>query len=118
MTEVKLYYANWCGHCTRFKPEWEAIKTKLQEHGIKHSEYEHGKDAEEVERANVKGFPTIRIAMNGNPEEDYTGERTADAILSAVGLLPQTGGSDEDPYKAKYLKYKEKYLALKRELMQ
>ena len=26
MTKVTLYYADWCGHCTKFKPTWEGIK--------------------------------------------------------------------------------------------
>ena len=26
MKKVILYYADWCGHCTHFKPVWKALK--------------------------------------------------------------------------------------------
>ena len=39
--KVELYYANWCGHCNRFKPEWEKVKKEISEkYGGSCSEYE------------------------------------------------------------------------------
>jgi thiol-disulfide isomerase/thioredoxin len=129
--KVQLFYANWCGHCNKFKPEWEQFKKLADGDNIKHEEYEADKDKQKVDEANVSGFPTIRITMNGNTE-DYNGERTADAILSFVkgdkksmsggGNPNQCGGkrlrkslnpSHEDYYKIKYWKYKAKYFKTK-----
>ena len=28
--KVILYYAEWCGHCQRFKPEWAKLKEELE----------------------------------------------------------------------------------------
>jgi thiol-disulfide isomerase/thioredoxin len=123
--KVQLFYANWCGHCNKFKPEWEEFKKLAKGGGIEYEEYEADKDKQKVDEANVSGFPTIRITMNGNTE-DYNGERTADAILSFVkgdkksmsGGSNQCGGkrskkslnpNHEDYYKIKYWKYKAKY---------
>lgn len=114
--EVNLYYANWCGHCQKFKPEWEALKTKLDDLGITHNEYEDGQNKDEINAAKVKGFPTIRIKTDEDLIE-YNGPRTAPDILNFMGISPagnksQTGGSSE--YKGKYMKYKAKYLTLKK----
>ena len=29
--EVTLYYADWCGHCKTFKPEWFGFKGAYQQ---------------------------------------------------------------------------------------
>jgi thiol-disulfide isomerase/thioredoxin len=120
MTEVNLYYAEWCGHCKNFKPEWENLKTALDDLGISHNEYEEGSNKNAIEEAKVEGFPTIRIKVDKD-EFDYSGPRTAPAILDFIGVVPekmnskQTGGGDKaSPYEARYLKYKAKYLSLKK----
>jgi len=129
---VKLFYADWCGHCHSFKPEWNKLKKMAGK--IKTEEYEAGNN-EIMEANNINGYPTIKIFKRGNSEE-YRGERTADAILSYINS--QRGGGDgngscNDPdanqcgggkykktprmseneyYKMKYLKYKAKYMHL------
>ena len=41
--EVELYYANWCGHCIRFKPVWNQF-IKAVDGKIKCSQYEESKE--------------------------------------------------------------------------
>jgi len=126
---VKLYYADWCGHCIKFKPEWEKFKGIADKNGVKTEEYEADKDKQKIEEANVSGFPTIKIEISGN-KEDYEGPRTAEAIMSHVkgdkkptegGKFNQCGGggkkhkkslnpNHESYYKIKYFKYKAKYM--------
>jgi thiol-disulfide isomerase/thioredoxin len=120
--EVELYYANWCGHCKTFKPEWEVLKTKLNELGIRHNEFEESLNKQDVEKANISAFPTIRVKANGEQIE-YNGRRSAADILNFLGVLPsnlnkkQTGGAASvDPFKQKYYKYKGKYLSLKKNM--
>lgn len=137
MSKISLYYANWCGHCTQFKPEWQKVVDKANQMGIETAAYEHGADAKEVKASGVQSFPTIRITVNGKTS-DYNGERTVDKIIGAAsGKSGQSGGysvsqsvgqrgggqkggkpifgddEDDEYYKMKYLKYKAKYLRLR-----
>lgn len=111
---ITLYYADWCGHCTTFKPTWEKIKSQLDDNGIAHNEYEHGKDKAKVEEANIEGFPTIKITLNGKTT-DYNGPRTSKDILKHFGVQSGGGSYKGQPinYHHKYMKYKKKYQALK-----
>ena len=114
-TEITLYYADWCGHCTRFKPEWEALKNSLDQLDIGHNEYEESKNKKTVQDAGVEGFPTIRIKRDGT-EYDYVGPRTAPDLLQELGISPQSGGANGEmpDFNEKYLKYKSKYGSLRK----
>lgn len=132
---VVLYFAEWCGHCKRFKPEWEILKTELKKKGISFAEYEDSKDEAVMQSAGVNGYPTIRI-----DGKDYNGDRSSVAILAYLSSdkkddmdkkyqqcggarqgftpRPMKGGSKQkdEYYKIKYLKYKAKYMRLRSEL--
>jgi len=122
MVNITLYYANWCGHCINFKPEWNKLKDTIGGNSmysnIETKEFEQTKDNDIMEKEGIKGYPTIRI--NG---KDYNGERSVSAILEKAieesQGVNQKGGSipdDDIYYKQKYLKYKTKYLKLLAEL--
>jgi len=90
MTSITLYHADWCGHCQRFKPEWEKVKSLITDHNatnlnnkINYTEYEATKDADIIRQGGIEGFPTIMTQINGKTSE-YKGGRTADAIMSAL----------------------------------
>jgi thiol-disulfide isomerase/thioredoxin len=77
---VLIFYANWCGHCNKAKPEFQ----KAAEKG-------NGKivliDADDLaakeikDKYSVQGFPSIIKVSNRNYVK-YQGSRTADDILS------------------------------------
>lgn len=98
--KVILYHANWCGHCTRFQPEWEKLNKMEELKDVELVSYEYSKNKNEIDKANITGFPTIHVEVNGKVEE-YSGQRNADAIKE---YLKDIKG---------YLKYKRKYLRKK-----
>jgi glutaredoxin len=137
---VILYFAEWCGHCKTFKPEWKKLMQELDKKGIKYKDYEDSRDEAIIQSAGVKGYPTIKI-----DGKEYNGTRTAIAIMEylfsdskdeiskkydqcgggnkkfGVTLRSMDGGSKEgkqkdEYYKIKYLKYKAKYMLLRSEL--
>jgi thiol-disulfide isomerase/thioredoxin len=85
--EAKLYFffADWCGYCKKFKPEWEKLKNESNL-GVKLEEVDCSDSnntpslAKEYE---VGGFPTL-ILVNGGNKVTYEGERTKDAIVSFI----------------------------------
>lgn len=141
MSEIKiiLYYADWCGHCKAFKPEWEKLKKKLQNTNIKVEEYEESVDGDKMNEDEIQGFPTIRI-IKDKKTSDYNGKRDSESIYHFLtkggstnkisekeGQFNQCGGyqggfskriskEDDQKFKVKYLKYKAKYLKLKSKL--
>lgn len=119
-TKIILYHVKWCGHCVRFQPVWEDLKQKVKEHNITLETYEADANPEEIKKANIKGFPTIKITKNGK-EYDYSGDRTANAIMKELTSSlspspnPQTGGfssSSTTDYKKEYLNMKTRYIRL------
>jgi thiol-disulfide isomerase/thioredoxin len=112
--KVSLYYADWCGHCQTFKPTWEILKKDLEHNGIEHEEFE-SENKQVMKDNNIGGYPTIKITHNNNVE-DYNGPRGREEILIHLKNLQntQTGGNNNELYYKKYLKYKSKYLQLKK----
>jgi len=94
---VGLVYAEWCGHCQAFKPEWEKFKENIQvnkklSNKITTFEVEDGdvtKD-EKIKSINskikggelsVNGFPTIFKIYKGILEY-YKGNRDASSLIN------------------------------------
>lgn len=120
---IKLYYANWCGHCVKFKPVWNKLKTllskvKKDKNGNDVSfttyEFEESENPSKMDEANVTSFPTIHIYKDDDTTPIlYNKDRTIDEFAKYfnVDINMQSGGSDE--YYKKYMKYKLKYLMAK-----
>ncbi len=78
-----MFYAPWCGHCKKLKPEYKAAAQALAEQG---SEMKLGKvDATEEtglgSRFEVQGYPTLKFFIGGDAIE-YNGPREKDGILN------------------------------------
>lgn len=86
-----LCYANWCGHCIRFKPTWDKIKRTLSSNKDVHVvevEYDFiGLLPRTLQ--NIRGFPTIQIVKNGRVAKEYQGDREHDAIVSFATQHPR-----------------------------
>jgi protein disulfide-isomerase A6 len=78
-----LFYAPWCGHCQKIKPEYENLIKKYKNNKKHRVEMINCDDHKEFSKKNgITGFPTIRYYTN--PKEDkfveYLGERSENAL--------------------------------------
>ena len=77
---VLIFYANWCGHCNKAKPEFQKASEKGNGKVIMIDADELG--AKELkDKYSVQGFPTILKISNGSYVK-YEGGRTSDGIIS------------------------------------
>ena len=93
-TIVNLYSMVGCGHCDKFKPEWEKLNkdhpngTSLDDGSILQlNHYNTGKpeDLEHINDAGITGFPTITILYTGTSTPiTYSGPRTAEALWAEI----------------------------------
>lgn len=63
--KLNFYYANGCGHCTSFKPEWEKIKNTVNSSNLSNNlelnavDYIANPESAGSNSELIKGFPTI-----------------------------------------------------------
>ena len=78
-------FAPWCGHCQSMKPAFEEAATRVRGEAVFASmDGTDTRNAEIMQRLGVKGFPTLKIFVDGKLAENYAGERTADALEHAA----------------------------------
>jgi thiol-disulfide isomerase/thioredoxin len=77
---IKVYKAEWCGHCRNFQPELKLLENKVKSMAnVELIIYDADRDAYQVAKDDIEGFPMIRI-----DDADYNGPRKCDAILLAT----------------------------------
>lgn len=85
---VVLYYAPWCGYCSKVKPDWEqlgkkALFTNILAFNCEKYSNHLSKIKEELPEL-VRGFPTIVFYRNGIPSHQHPeGEREYSKLLKA-----------------------------------
>lgn len=124
---IKLFYANWCGHCINFKPHWEKFKQYIENNNLKDSagnnvvikteDYAEGSNDMEFEKEKITGYPTLIIYKNNVDREQYNDRADFNTLLKHLDIQNpnvQSGGGNSDAYYDKYMKYKRKYIDLKK----
>lgn len=82
-TEILFYSLKDCGHCIKFKEEWnKLIQLTKNNKDIHLEQIEATENPARVQKDGIMYFPTIKI--NG---KEYEGERTADSILRAADII-------------------------------
>lgn len=84
---VRYYFLKTCGWCDRFNPEWDAFVKHLEEDAKVNSKLSAVK-TEKIDGTSpgvpVQSFPTIHLVSKDGKVQEYTGERTATAIMAEV----------------------------------
>ena len=88
--KVMFFFADWCPHCTKAKPEWNKLK-KIKT--IKGKEIEYvdvdctKNDSPSVQaklkKHNVSGFPTFKVLI-GDKSHDYNGSPNHKEIEKSI----------------------------------
>lgn len=92
---ILLIMADWCGHCTRFKPTYgnvaAAFDSMIPFYYIKDSDLSSDDPKKDAflksvrESLNVRGFPTLKyIHHDGTVGKDYEGGREAKAFMENI----------------------------------
>jgi protein disulfide-isomerase A1 len=78
-----LHYADYCGHCIRFKPTWVTVAAALAANRGVHVVEIEANNADILKKytKDIRGYPTIRVLKNGTFTE-YTGARALAPIVN------------------------------------
>ena len=88
-----LFYANWCGHCKKMKPDWEAAAKQVNVNGQKKMVMVDLGDKDDLAQEqlrkdyNIRGYPTILDLEGGKQVGDYSGDRSVSALVSHVNSM-------------------------------
>lgn len=96
-TTLVMFYAPWCGHCKRLKPEYAQAAELLRGADppialAKVDCTEGGKES--CNKFSVSGYPTLKIFKNGEVHQEYNGPREAAGIVKY--MKAQVGPSSKD----------------------
>ena len=84
--KLKLFYADWCGHCTKFKPIFDGDlknRIKLLNIPVILEMIDCTKKNEEASKYDVTGYPTLILEVN-NKIYNYEDDRESEKIIEFI----------------------------------
>ncbi|XP_055529979.1 protein disulfide-isomerase A3-like [Wyeomyia smithii] len=96
-TTLVMFYAPWCGHCKKLKPEYAKAAELLRGEDppitlAKVDCTEGGKDT--CSKYSVSGYPTLKIFKNGEVSQEYNGPREANGIAKYMKSIVGPASKD------------------------
>ncbi|KAK9686365.1 Thioredoxin [Popillia japonica] len=81
-----MFYAPWCAHCKRMKPDYTAVAQQLKDEGLKCklAMLDCTTNPVIAEEYAISGFPTLKLFKNGKYVTDYRGTRSQEDIRSFI----------------------------------
>jgi len=77
------FFAPWCGHCRKLAPTWDELGNKEQK-TFNVAKVDCDTNKELCKKHGVRGYPTLKLFINGNHKADYSGARQIDNFISFV----------------------------------
>lgn len=96
-TTLVMFYAPWCGHCKRLKPEYAHASEllRISDPAIALAQIDCTEAGKETcNKFSVSGYPTLKIFKNGEFSSEYNGPREAAGIVKY--MKAQTGPSSKE----------------------
>ena len=94
-----MYYADWCGHCKRAKPEFQEMikKGPIDVNGTKcHIRMvSPEKEPDAAKGKPIRGFPTFLLETPDGKIQEYRGERSTPNYLAFINQM--LGGKSGAP---------------------
>jgi len=79
LSNYRLVFAPWCGHCKALAPEYEEAATQLKEKEIPLAKIDCTEEAELCQEYGVEGYPTLKVFRGLDNIVAYGGARKAAA---------------------------------------
>lgn len=84
-----FFYADWCGHCQSFKPEWEKLEKEVEKNEnttielvkVNCGDAENPSHKKIMKDFSVQGYPTIKKIDGAGNAVEYKGERKVEPIM-------------------------------------
>lgn len=78
-----MFYAPWCGHCKRLKPDYEEAAKVLHatKDNVKLARVDCTTQEKLCTQYGVGGYPTLKFFKNGELAGDFSGSRDKDGII-------------------------------------
>ena len=78
-----MFYAPWCGHCKKFKPELEKAAATLRKENLMVAKVDATIEKDLASKYKVRGYPTVKFFKKGIPI-DYKAKRTEKDVINWV----------------------------------